>query len=255
MRKKIDASQYNTDKVLHPPHLTYYAEYFEPFLDQDIRLLELGVDKGGSLLLWRDYFEHGIITGLDINPLVMNDPTERIRVFQGSQADIACLDRIAVEIAPDGFDIIIDDCSHIGEMARTSFWHLFDHRLKPGGIYAIEDWGTGYWESWPDGKRYTPFVENPSFPAPTRSIFSNLAHSVKKLLTRQSLTDSSKEGKRRFYSHEYGMVGFVKQLIDECGMADITCPGWGLAPVRPSKFEKMHISHGLVIIVKAKQSE
>lgn len=55
-------------------------------------------------------------------------------------------------MAPGGFDIIIDDSSHIGEFTKTAFWHLVDSHLKPGGIYAIEDWFTGYWDDWSDGK-------------------------------------------------------------------------------------------------------
>jgi hypothetical protein len=50
---------------------------------------------------------------------------------------------IADNVAPEGFDIIIDDASHIGELTKTAFWHLFDNHLKPNGLYAIEDWGTG----------------------------------------------------------------------------------------------------------------
>jgi hypothetical protein len=34
------------------------------------------------------------------------------------------LDRIAGERAPDCFDIIIDDASHIAEFTKISFWHL-----------------------------------------------------------------------------------------------------------------------------------
>jgi hypothetical protein len=52
-------------------------------------------------------------------------------------------------------------------------------------------------------------------------------------------------------SHDYGMVGFVKQLVDECGMADITAPGrGGLSPAKPSTIEKLRISTGHVFIYK-----
>jgi len=60
------------------------------------------------------------------------------------------------ETAPEGFDIIIDDCSHIGEFTAVSFWHLFDRHLKPGGLYVIEDWGTGYMRGTPDGRACVP---------------------------------------------------------------------------------------------------
>jgi hypothetical protein len=41
-----------------------------------------------------------------------------------------------------------------GIVARIARNALFDHHLKPGGLFAIEDWGTGYWEAWPDGRAW-----------------------------------------------------------------------------------------------------
>jgi spermidine synthase len=52
---------------------------------------------------------------------------------------------VARKTAPEGFDIIIDDASHFGDLTKIAFWHLFDNHLKPSGLYVIEDWGTGYW--------------------------------------------------------------------------------------------------------------
>ncbi len=260
MSKPIDASQHDTDKALHPPHLDYYAEHFAPFVNQEVKLLELGIHRGGSLLLWRDYFEKGAIVGLDINPIELNDPTGRIHTYQGGQQNTTLLDRIAQEHAPDGFDIIIDDCAHVGKLARASFWHLFDNHLKPGGVYAIEDWGTGYWETWPDGKFYTANIaaekkgEKPRSTPQPRAPFKPLT-AFERFLSRlagtlQRKPPAAPEQKDRFPSHDYGMVGFIKELIDECAYADITCPGLGISPPRASKFKKMHISHALVIIVK-----
>ncbi|MET0646439.1 MAG: hypothetical protein ABW208_07435, partial [Pyrinomonadaceae bacterium] len=96
---KLDASRYDTDKGAHTHYLRNYEEYFRPLLDRDVRLLELGVLKGGSLLLWRDYFERGVIAGLDLNPAHVEDTTGRIRLYQGGQQDTALLDRIARECA------------------------------------------------------------------------------------------------------------------------------------------------------------
>ena len=63
---------------------------------------------------------------------------------------------VARKTAPEGFDIIIDDASHFGDLTKIAFWHLFDNHLKPSGLYVIEDWGTGYWRDWTDGKTYRP---------------------------------------------------------------------------------------------------
>jgi hypothetical protein len=112
--------------------------------------------------------------------------------------------------------VIIDDCSHIGALSRISFWHLFERHLKRGGIYAIEDWGTGYWNSWPDGASV------------------NL------------VSNGTVEG-----GHTAGMVGFIKELIDEAGAGDITHPRFGTGSPRASRFREMRLSHGHVLIIKS----
>lgn len=207
MIKKLEAHLYNTDKS--QDYLDKYDSFFQPLGDKQIVLLEIGVDKGGSLLLWRDYFQKGKIVGIDINDIVIDDATGRITVFQGAQQDVKFLQTVAENTAPDGFDIIIDDASHIGELTNTTFWYLFENHLKPGGLYIIEDWGTGYWGSWPDGEEY------------------------------------------KGNNHIAGMVGFVKELVDECAMADITKPGKSKLPFRESKIELMQISFGQVFIKKS----
>jgi SAM-dependent methyltransferase len=256
-KRTLDASGYDTDKAAHTHYLRNYEEYFRPLLERDIRLLELGVLHGGSLLLWRDYFARGLVVGLDINPVHIEDPTGRIRIYQGGQQDTELLDRIARECAPEGFDVIIDDCSHVGHLARASFWHLFDKHLKPGGLYVIEDWGTGYWDFWPDGIRYRGPAARPP---------GTLRHRLSRALARMLSSDAARRiplarplasrAKRalqrgQFRGHDFGMVGFVKELIDECGMADITHPAYGISPQRPSKIRELRISPSHLFVLKA----
>jgi hypothetical protein len=129
-------SAYDTDKIQH-----HYLELYDPILscwtDKDIKLLEIGIHKGGSLKLWRDYFPHGRIIGIDLKLPRGFVPGERIQVFEGSQADTRFLSEVAVKTAPEGFDIIIDDASHIGKIKRTTFQNLFYHHLKPEELNAI----------------------------------------------------------------------------------------------------------------------
>ena len=153
--KQLNLHAYDTDKIQNN-YLEVYDPILSPWADKDVKLLEVGVHKGGSLQLWRDYFPRGTIVGIDLELPEDFFPGERIQLFKGSQADTKFLSEVAMGVAPEGFDIIIDDASHIGELTKTTFWHLFQHHLKPGGLYAIEDWGTGYLEDFPDGKRFDP---------------------------------------------------------------------------------------------------
>ncbi len=79
------ALKYDTDKAVHTHYLRNYEHYFGDLRDKEIRLFELGVKEGGSLYLWRDYFERGLIVGLDIEPVQLDDLTGRIRTYQGMQ--------------------------------------------------------------------------------------------------------------------------------------------------------------------------
>jgi len=232
---QLSLTQYDSDKVALG-YLEQYDPVLEPWVDKKIALLELGINKGGSLMMWRDYFPLGTIVGIDVKLPKGFEPGERIHMFKGSQADPKFLSRVANEIAPGGFDIIIDDASHMGELTKIAFWHLFDHHLKPNGLYVIEDWGTGYWDDWRDGKGLDlQSYFRPSFRV--KPFWLKLQYKAR-LKTSMSC-------------HSYGMVGFIKQLIDEQGAADVTRLNWKGKPKRRSKFEKMIITPSIVFIRKA----
>ena len=233
MEQSLIAYQYNTDKS--QLYLNNYERHFGHIADQEIKLLELGIHKGGSLLLWRDFFRNGTVVGLDLQHVNIDDPTGRIHVYQGDQRDLNLLDRMATECASDGYDIIIDDASHIAAFTKISFWHLFDNYLKPGGSYVIEDWRVGYWERWPDGLKYESQTSTRTWP-----------HRLLQL----------RKHKSPFPSHTYGMVGLVKQLMDELGMDAITNPArGGFSPQRLPKFQRMEVCPGQVFIVKATKQD
>jgi SAM-dependent methyltransferase len=206
------------------PILDELARATESICDGEVAVLELGVYQGGSLKMWRDYFPSGVVVGIDRLPVLIDDASGRIHALQGDQRNTNTLSR-AAEYAPGGFDLIVDDCSHIGTATKISFWHLFTHHLKPGGIYAIEDWGTGYWEGnpeYPDGRHGNPSIET----APL-----------------------GRDG--AFQSHPYGIAGFIKQLVDEVGMGDITHGDYGIPPHKSSRINELRILPYMVLIIKA----
>ena len=236
---ELSLDTYDSDKI-HNRYLKKYDPIFEPYVQKRISLLELGVSKGGSLLLWRDYFPFGTIVGIDIKLPDSFDPGERIHIFEGSQTDLQFLSQVANDIAPEGFDIIIDDASHMGELTKTAFWHLFDNHLKPNGLYVIEDWGTGYWSDCPDGQRLK--LESYAQQKFKRSLFWLFWLNA---MGRLGL-------KFPMRGHCYGMVGFIKQLIDEQAAEDVTKGMMRKGrPARGSKFENMIITGSIVFIKKA----
>ena len=149
---KINGKIYDTDKSNEL--LSRYNEHFKDYNSNEVKLLELGVRNGGSMLFWNDYFNTSKIIGLDLDQVVFDKDYPNLKVYEGSQANLDLLDEIRQDNAREGFDIIIDDCSHIAELTKISFWHIFNNHLKNGGLYVIEDWGCGYWSKWPDGHKY-----------------------------------------------------------------------------------------------------
>jgi hypothetical protein len=231
---QLHLEQYDTDRIASH-NLERYDPVLEPWVEKKIVLLELGVGKGGSLLLWRDYFPLGTIVGIDTNLPKDFEPTERIHMYEGSQTDPKFLSLVANEVAPDGFDIIIDDASHLGEFTKIAFWYLFDNHLKPKGLYAIEDWGAGYWDDWPDGKSLN--LDSYLRPHLTRNLL------VLKIARKLKL-------KMPIRSHSYGTIGFIKQLLDEQGAHDVTRRRIKGKPSRGSKFESITITGPIVFVTK-----
>lgn len=136
------ATELGTDKAsFGHNYVTHYEKYFGPLRQSDIKLFEIGIDKGYSIKLWKEYFIKAKIYSIDIV-----DKTEfaedRVNVFVGSQNDTKFLEDIDKDHGP--FDVVIDDGSHINEDMFTSFVTLFP-LLKPGGLYVVEDLHACYW--------------------------------------------------------------------------------------------------------------
>ena len=120
-------------------YLSIYEELFLPFRYKTGALLEIGVQNGGSLDTWSEYFTgFTSIIGCDIDPkcgnLTYHDP--RIKVVVGNATDPNVVNYL--HAYNDKFTLIIDDGSHLPFDVIRSFILLFPH-LAPGGLYAIED--------------------------------------------------------------------------------------------------------------------
>ena len=136
---------YETDKIANG-FMPDYERILEPFRQRPVRVLEIGVFKGGSCKLWSDFFPHpgSRIIGLDIvlpEDAAPGDP--RITLKQCNQNDAAGLREIAERFGP--FDVVIDDGAHRFDETLNCYRVLFEH-VNPRGYYIIEDWGVGYWK-------------------------------------------------------------------------------------------------------------
>lgn len=131
-------------------YLPIYERLLSPNRSRPIRMLEIGVYKGGSLEMWRRYLHpSSLIVGIDINPSCKQyeDPDRNVHVRIGSQADPEFLANVADEFGP--FNVILDDGSHRSAHMVTTFQHMFDS-VAEGGVYVVEDIHADYWPSFRD---------------------------------------------------------------------------------------------------------
>ena len=119
--------------------------------ESELRILEIGVGRGGGLVSLGKIFPNSEIFGIDNNH--DGDVQEAIEtsgrpIFVGSQTDVQFI--LDVEKKAGPFDIIIDDASHVSMHQIITFETLFP-KLKKGGMYIVEDTHTSYLPSYDGG--------------------------------------------------------------------------------------------------------
>lgn len=135
-------TRYGTDKIICHGYDRLFPRYIDQFRTTQGAMLEIGVEEGRSLRMWRDYFPLFQIYGIDKDKSIAED---RIHVFAGDQSDVTRMAAICDSIK-DPVYFINDDGSHYPSHQVSAFNILFPKLLQPGGIYILEDIETSYWK-------------------------------------------------------------------------------------------------------------
>jgi SAM-dependent methyltransferase len=121
-----------------------YDECLKRYIANNPSVLEIGVQNGGFLQVLSKYLKNASLYGVDIDPKVLNLKLEpNIHIYNFNITDETALKKNLKKIE---FDIIIDDGSHLCSDIIQTFKILFS-KLKPGGVFLIEDLHTSYWDS------------------------------------------------------------------------------------------------------------
>jgi GT2 family glycosyltransferase/glycosyltransferase involved in cell wall biosynthesis len=136
--------------------LVEYARILGEYRDKPVRLLEIGVQNGGSLEIWSKFFVNAQkLVGCDINPdcAKLEYEDSRITLIVGD----ANLDTVQLTVLQQSpvFDVIIDDGSHTSSDIVKSFAKYFPH-LADGGVFVAEDLHCSYWADF-EGGLFDPF--------------------------------------------------------------------------------------------------
>lgn len=121
----------DTDKIWHHRYGDAYDELFERFDRNDkLNILEVGTQRGATLLAWKEYFPNANVIGVDIVDVV----PEKYKKYNVTRiiSDIKKVD------FKEKFDIIIDDGSHyLGDIVHVVATQFVS--MNNGGILIIED--------------------------------------------------------------------------------------------------------------------
>lgn len=128
-----------------------YAEVYEDLLsvydDKSISFLEVGVQFGGSFLLWQELLPKASFTLLDIHDSRCKEAIENAKEgtdFILSDAYVDSTVENLREKYPEGFDVIVEDGPHTPE-TQAYFVKNYLPLLKKGGVMVIEDLAADWW--------------------------------------------------------------------------------------------------------------
>jgi hypothetical protein len=129
-----------------------YDGLFSKFRNEELALFELGLGTnkvgapssmgtqgrpGASLRGWRAYFPRARIYGADIDADILFQE-DRISTFWTDQREPRAISALWERLEDVAFDIMVDDGLHEAS-ANIRFFLRSLEKLRPGGIYVIED--------------------------------------------------------------------------------------------------------------------
>lgn len=124
------AAGYDTDKGTVHAYFELYATLLNRHRRSALRVLEIGVFRGGSLSLWVDWFADSTeVHGIDVRPIEVPGA----KVHEANAYDLA-----TVRALPGKWDVIIDDGPHTLESQIFTCTH-WARTLSPRGTLVIED--------------------------------------------------------------------------------------------------------------------
>ena len=126
-----------TDKNSYHSYIeNFYEKEFEPYKESKIDLLEIGIETGGSLKLWKEYFLNSkSVVGVDISDEKIDQRYKNIDGIIMHFGD-AYDEKFSKKFKQ--FDIIIDDGPHTLESQLKSI-KFYLPKLKQNGLFIIED--------------------------------------------------------------------------------------------------------------------
>jgi predicted O-methyltransferase YrrM len=146
-------------------HIEAYAELAKE-IKPGSNIVEIGIRSGASTALMAVLYKPRCLSAIEINKkstklfthfLESHPDGRRIRTHFGcDQGDVNQLGAVLdADFAQQALDLVIDDASHQLIPSMASFNLLFP-RLRPGGVFVIEDWS---WEHYAERELGLDFTD------------------------------------------------------------------------------------------------
>jgi SAM-dependent methyltransferase len=137
-----------TDKDTSHSYTGAYDEILTPYESREITFLEVGVNYGGSYLLWKDLLPKAKFALVDISDRrtkkILENTDKKTTNFFLMDAYTSQSVETLKKNYPEGFDVIIEDGPHTPE-TQAYFVKNYLQLLKKGGVMVIEDLAADSW--------------------------------------------------------------------------------------------------------------
>jgi predicted O-methyltransferase YrrM len=139
---KSSQRQNVTDTRHCHPYTLFYEGLFKNKKDEELKIAELGILHGASLLMWKSYFKNSDIYGFEYDNNLINNFKNNFNNDRITLSNINVTNEESIKKAFNDlnvlYDIIIDDTTHQFEDQIKIIENTYIY-LKPGGILIIED--------------------------------------------------------------------------------------------------------------------
>ena len=138
-----------TDKATDHSYDLIYPSLLEKYIDRKINILEVGIGKGGNLLILSQLFPGATIYGIDYanNLRIETKNTNIIILPPMDQSDPEMLRYLPM------LDIVMEDASHNYTKSMATF-NLLHPLLSPGSLYIIEDIYPEFFDLYSNDQRF-----------------------------------------------------------------------------------------------------
>ncbi len=151
IQKLFNKSQFSSSK--YKKYFSNYDEILAKFKGKDIKIIEIGVQDGGSLEIWKEYFGiNSKIFGIDLNPECKKFEKDNIKIFIGSQSSEKFWINLFNQVGK--VDLIIDDGGHTNRQQIITAISCIPN-IKDGGFLVTEDVHSSYLKRFNNPSKYS----------------------------------------------------------------------------------------------------